>query len=71
MINLNHVTREELYEAVWAEPVQKLAAKLGISDVGLAKIAHRLNVPLPWNGRAPGATDADDWTKIGNFIGVA
>ena len=50
MINLNHVTREELYEAVWAEPVQKLAAKLGISDVGLAKIAHRLNVPLPRRG---------------------
>lgn len=50
MINLEHVTREELYEAVWAEPVQRLAAKLGISDVGLAKIAKRLKVPLPGRG---------------------
>lgn len=50
MIDLNHVTREELYEAVWAELVFSLAAKLGISDVGLAKIAHRLKVPLPGRG---------------------
>jgi len=50
MIDLNHVTREELYEAVWAESVHSLSAKLGISDVGLAKIAHRLKVPIPGRG---------------------
>ena len=50
LINLEKVSREELYEAVWAEPVQRLAAKLGISDVGLAKIAKRLKVPLPGRG---------------------
>lgn len=50
MIDLNHVTREELYEAVWAESVHSLSAKLGISDVGLAKIARRLKVPIPGRG---------------------
>ena len=50
MINLDHVTREELYEAVWAESVHSLAAKPGISDVGLAKIARRLEVPIPGRG---------------------
>ena len=50
MIDLSHVTREELYEAVWAESVHSLAAKLGISDVGLAKIAKRLQVPIPGRG---------------------
>ena len=50
MLNLEKITREELYEAVWAESVQKLAVKLGISDVGLAKIARKLKVPLPGRG---------------------
>ena len=40
-------TREQLYEAVWSTPVTKLAAELGISDVGLAKTCQRLGVPRP------------------------
>lgn len=40
-------TREQLYEAVWSTPVTKLAAELGISDVGLAKTCRRLGVPRP------------------------
>jgi hypothetical protein len=44
------ITREELYEAVWTESVQKLAATLGISDVGLAKICRKLGVPRPGRG---------------------
>lgn len=50
MLNAGRITREELYEAVWSESVQKLAMALGISDVGLAKICKKLNVPRPGRG---------------------
>jgi hypothetical protein len=50
MLSAGRITREELYEAVWSEPVQKLALALGISDVGLAKICKKLNVPRPGRG---------------------
>ena len=41
------LTREELYKLVWSEPLTKLSKQLGISDVGLAKICKRLNIPRP------------------------
>jgi hypothetical protein len=44
------VTREELYDRVWSTPMIQLAAEFGISDVGLAKICKRLNVPVPHRG---------------------
>ena len=50
MLNSRKITREELYEAVWSESVLKLAQALGISDVGLAKICKKLNVPRPGRG---------------------
>ena len=50
MLNPDLITREELYEAVWSESVQRLAQALGISDVGLAKICKKLNVPRPGLG---------------------
>ncbi len=43
-------TREQLYEAVWSTPVVKLAAELGISDVGLAKTCRRMGIPRPPRG---------------------
>jgi hypothetical protein len=43
-------TREELYKAIWSKPCVKLAANLGISDVGLAKACRRLSVPRPPRG---------------------
>ncbi len=51
-MTLDHqtITREELYEAVWAEPVVKVAKTYGLSDVGLAKIAKKLHVPVPGRG---------------------
>lgn len=52
------ITREELYEAVWAEPVSKLAKSLGLSDVAVAKICRKLSVPSPGRGywaKKPGA----------------
>lgn len=44
------LTREELYERVWAEPMQKLAKSFGISDVALAKHCRRMRVPVPPRG---------------------
>lgn len=43
-------TREELYELVWSEPITDIAARLGISDRGLAKVCARANVPVPGRG---------------------
>jgi hypothetical protein len=40
---------------VWHFPLRKLAAEYGISDVGLAKICRKLEIPLPCLGH---------WTKI-------
>jgi hypothetical protein len=47
---LRKYNREVLYEEVWARPMQTLAAKYGISDVGLAKACRKLRVPLPGRG---------------------
>jgi hypothetical protein len=45
-----HLTREELYEAVWSKATRLVAQELGISDVALAKICRKLNVPKPGLG---------------------
>ncbi len=54
------LTREELYQAAWSEPMRTLAQKFGISDVGLAKNCKRLKVPVPgrgyWAKKAAGQT---------------
>src|SRR5690349_15266028 len=39
--------RENLYAEVWAEPVRVVAARHGLSDVGLRKISTKLGVPVP------------------------
>jgi hypothetical protein len=41
------LTRKELYEKVWSRSVSSLAKEIGISDVGLAKICRRYNIPRP------------------------
>ncbi len=41
------LTRAELYEKVWATPVRTLAKEFGMSDVGLAKICRKHDVPVP------------------------
>lgn len=46
----NQVTREELYERVWAVPARKLVDEFGISDVALGKRCKRLMVPRPARG---------------------
>jgi hypothetical protein len=42
--------REELYKKIWNTPIVRLAKEYGISDVALAKICKKLNVPRPPRG---------------------
>ena len=51
------ITRDDLYQQVWEEPVSKIAPRYGISDVGLKKICVKLNVPVPPRGY---------WAKLAN-----
>ncbi len=44
------LTREQLYERVWSEPLHVLAKQFGLSDVGLAKACKRMHIPLPGRG---------------------
>ncbi len=44
------LSRGQLYDEVWSEPMATLARKYGLSDVGLAKICRKLDVPVPWRG---------------------
>lgn len=47
------LTRHQLYDLIWSEPLLALAKKYNISDVGLRKMCVRLHIPLPeigyWN----------------------
>jgi hypothetical protein len=49
------LTRKELYDLVWDQPLSRLAKKYKISDNGLRKICKRMNTPLPEMGH---------WQKI-------
>ncbi len=49
------VTRELLYQEVWAESLTKVAARYGVSPSFLARVCDRLNVPRPSSGY---------WTKL-------
>lgn len=42
--------REKIYEEIWSEPIQRVAKRYDISDVGLAKVCKRLNIPRPGRG---------------------
>ncbi|MGC4030547.1 MAG: hypothetical protein QM754_02200 [Tepidisphaeraceae bacterium] len=44
------LTRTELYEKLWAEPTTRVARTYGISDVGLAKLCDRHDIPRPPRG---------------------
>ena len=44
------ITRKTLYNQVWSEPMLHLARRYGISDVGLAKICRKHNIPKPPRG---------------------
>jgi hypothetical protein len=44
------ITRESLYEEVWAEPVSRVAPRYGISGVALGKVCRKHKIPLPPRG---------------------
>lgn len=44
------LSREELYDLVWSEPMRTLAPRFGMSDVGLAKVCRRHSIPRPGVG---------------------
>ena len=41
------ITRKSLYDQVWSEPILHLAKRYGMSNVGLAKICRKHNIPRP------------------------
>ncbi len=58
MENTIKISRQELYNLVWSKPLIHLAKEFNLSDVGLAKVCRRYNIPLPpagyWVKRAHG-----------------
>src|SRR5437870_9424852 len=46
----HEVHREELYAQVWSEPMVRLAKRYGVSDVALAKVCRKLDIPVPPRG---------------------
>ena len=46
----HYVARDVLYRLVWEAPVSEVAARFGISDVGLAKACRRAAIPVPPRG---------------------
>lgn len=51
------LTREQLFQQVWSEPMGKVAGRYGLTGNGLAKICDRLNIPRP---------PRSHWTKPAN-----
>ena len=49
------ITRKELYELIWKDPITKVADKLGVPAPILRKYCNRLNIPTPSGGY---------WTKL-------
>lgn len=48
--NKTPVSRERLYEEVWAEPMTKVALKYNVSSSFMARVCTWLNVPRPERG---------------------
>jgi len=44
------LTRKELYNLVWSEPLKTLSARFGVSDVALRKACIRAAIPTPDRG---------------------
>lgn len=44
------VTREKLYDEIWAEPITKVSKRYGVSDSYLVRILKSLNIPRPPRG---------------------
>lgn len=47
---MSRYNRETIYAEIWLEPIQHVAKRYGISDVGLAKVCKKLKIPRPGRG---------------------
>lgn len=43
-------TRNQLYKYGWSEPVAQVGARFGVSDVAIARICKKMNIPRPARG---------------------
>jgi len=46
----HRLTRSELHNLVWSQPMQRLAKQFSVSDVALAKSCRRAEIPMPKRG---------------------
>lgn len=46
----HRLSRQEIFELVWSQPIKQLAEKFGLSDVAIAKKCRHAAVPLPQRG---------------------
>lgn len=44
------LTRRDIFQDIWDRPIHTVAKEYGISDVGLAKVCRRLDLPTPPQG---------------------
>lgn len=44
---MNLITRQALYDLVWTKPTRLIAIDLGVSDVWIAKLCKRFDIPKP------------------------
>lgn len=77
-----NLTRAQLLDAVWAEPLAQVAARVGMTANGLAKLCDRIDIPRPsrtyWNltaaerqaARAAAPSDAGDGADLVVFDGT-
>ena len=47
------LTRAELFDHIWSEPMGTVAARYGLTGNGLAKICDRLAIPRPSRSHLP------------------
>jgi hypothetical protein len=51
------ISREDLHSLVWAEPMSKVAAEIGVSVTELERLCKKLDVPYPFSGFWRGPTE--------------
>lgn len=49
------LTRQQLYDLVWSEPISQLAKQYKISDANFRNVCKRMSVPIPLSGH---------WSKV-------
>lgn len=60
--------REELYTEIWEQPLVRVAAKYGISDVMLGKVCRKLSDSFAIGGTEPGVLAAPPTSTKGTLL---